>query len=82
MNQVLNEVFAATAQSAPTYNSSILAETLAVDQPKQFPYAEAVLAGIRRADLLENLASDQLSEAQSGQFLRWLRGRGTFAVHS
>lgn len=78
MNQVLNEAFAAYEQHSATYDT-ISSAPLTANQASRFPYADAVIAGIRRADLLDDLAAEPPSSAQLGQFSRWLHGRGILA---
>ncbi|WP_324678430.1 hypothetical protein [Hymenobacter sp. GOD-10R] len=77
MNQVLSEVFAANESLFIAPNDTITTATPVAHSLNSFPYAEAVLAGLHRADLLDNLATESPSEAQIGQFTRWLRRRGS-----
>ncbi|GGF22855.1 hypothetical protein [Hymenobacter cavernae] len=80
MNQVLNGIFA--AYESPLAPTNDTASAPAASSANHFPYAEAIIAGIRRADLLDNLAAEPPSTAQAGQFARWLRGRGALASNS
>jgi len=82
MNQVLSEVFAADASLFIATNHTTEASTPQTSSANHFPYAEAVLVGLRRADLLDNLASKPPSAAQLGQFTRWLRGRSVLTLNS
>jgi hypothetical protein len=80
MTHVLNEVFAADPSLLVATNNTLSTPTGLSNN--QFPYAEAILAGIHRADLLDNLAPESPSDAQLGQFTRWLHRRGVLASNS
>ncbi|OUJ72288.1 hypothetical protein [Hymenobacter crusticola] len=82
MNQFLNEVLAASESLLDAPNNTLKATTPQANSANRFPYAEAILASIHRAELLDNLAPELPSDAQIGQFTRWLRQRGTRSLES